>query len=231
MVSINYSCEELISDIHVLSAILEHTPTQKECDDSMWSPSATAFHNKFGNWNNALIMSGYEPNMVHTGDIDYTSGYKNGTLNPSSKCAKGLIGELIVSKVLGINKEDNCNIKHGFGYKYDLIHEVYGNIDVKTSKLNNVDGWTFKLSHGSDIDTYVFLMFDELHKYVEYVAIIPRTYFGYNKATSVFRGTIEKRWGDYLVDKSEYNRVISSMSIDKCPYMKNFKTGGRNFEN
>lgn len=48
---------------------------------------------------------------------------------------------------------------------------------------------------------------------------------------SAFRGTIEKRWGDYLVDKSEYNRVISSMSIDKCPYMKNFKTGGRNFEN
>lgn len=106
--------------------------------------------------------------------------YKCGKLNYKSMSAKGLIGELIVQKVLNIEINENLNDK--WGNSYDLYDKKYGKIDVKTStKINGTKNkmWNIGLINSKkDIiyqkcDTIIILCKSTNEKIIEKVWIIP----------------------------------------------------------
>lgn len=141
--------------------------------------------------------------------------YKKGELYYKLTTSKGLIGELIVQKVLNIPKNHNFNLEKGFCQPHDLFHKNYGNIDVKFRKrLGNT--WSFNFKTINIPDTYIILGFSKDIKIIEHVWTIPHelkkdytTSFSLNK----------NDYKMYEIDVSLFNEVYQCMSIENCEYL------------
>jgi len=103
-----------------------------------------------------------------------TPDYVIGNLDINSTVGRGRLGEIIVSKTLGINKEHDCNIINGCNSNIDLYKEEYGKIDVKTSLLNyKYNNWTFSFKAKKEANTYVCIGLVLDKKYIEHVWVVP----------------------------------------------------------
>ena len=146
--------------------------------------------------------------------------YIKGTLDVNSATARGRIGEILIAKVLNIGKEHDCN-RISYHYKFDLIHEKYGKIDVKTSCSYNNCYWSFVFKKKQEADTYICIGFSSNRKNVEHVWIVPNvgkikdlTSFNINcKNASLLNNS---KWE---VNVRSYNYVYNSMSLDNCKMM------------
>ena len=146
--------------------------------------------------------------------------YKKGTLDVNSTTARGRIGEILVAKVLNIGKEHDCN-RISCHYKFDLIHEKYGKIDVKTSKLSIGNAWRFVFRAKKEANSYICIGLSLDRKNVLHVWIIPnkgeiRNLIGLgisNKHVSLLNNN---KWE---IDAKPYNDALHSMSLDNCKMM------------
>ena len=169
--------------------------------------------NGFRSW---LYDNGFRYCEEHRRGPDYIKG----TLDVNSATAQGRIGEILVVKVLNINKEHDCN-RISCHYKFDLIHEKYGKIDVKTSKLSIKNMWLFNFKAKKEANTYICIGLSSNRKTVEHVWIVPnereikdlKILNIANKHVSLLNNS---KWE---VDNEPYNIAYHSMSLDSCKMM------------
>lgn len=60
----SYGDEELLEHIRDWVKKTEKVPSSKEFDKVKSTPSTTTYRDRFGTWNNAVILAGFTPNMV-----------------------------------------------------------------------------------------------------------------------------------------------------------------------
>lgn len=151
--------------------------------------------------------------------------YKQKLLGKQSNVGKGLIGEIVVRKTLGINAKNHCDCEHGFGNKYDLLDkEGFGKIDVKTSKLSENNYWIFTFNCKKYADVYICLGFDKKRKNILHVWIIPNEK-KYKDSTGInIKNDLKSlnNYKEFEVDSVSYNKTLKKLS-------KNFnETKGQN---
>lgn len=147
--------------------------------------------------------------------------YVKGELDINSETGLGRIGEILVTKVLGIGKEHDCN-RESCHAEIDMYNKEYGRIDVKTSLLSyNYNRWTFNLTNIKEVKTYICIGLTSDRKFVKHVWIVPneskikhiqslQIYDGYR---SLFN---KKHWE---VDIKPYNDMWQTMKLDNCKIM------------
>jgi len=145
---------------------------------------------------------------------------RNKGISKESTLGKGIIGEAIVSKVLGI---EMCSKKaNNFNYKFDLFtHDKYGNIQVKIAGPY-FNQWKYDFRHGNpcDCDTVILLCMDEEWNNVVRVYIIPSENVE-KLGLSIYRGTMRaSKWDEFQVDEKPYNNAYHNLNIDNCSILK-----------
>jgi len=206
---------------------------------------------RFKTWNNALTLAGFDVNLVQApvkpGDYCEICGsnetdhwrslgdlrvcnkcargkrdFVSGVLDPSGPTGLGVITEYVVHKVLDGSLWYNGDI-NSFNSKYDIFHERYGNINVKSSKLSYekygryAPYWIFAYpkSGSTTPDTYICLGLDENRTKILRVFIIPPDADVVGKL-AIFVAESEKslmRVKDYEVDATPYNEVYQKLDI------------------
>lgn len=147
--------------------------------------------------------------------------YVKGQLDINSTVGQGRAGEILVAKVLNINKDKDCN-RISCGYKFDLKHDDYKKIDVKTCLLyDNYNSWIFKLKRKKDADTYICLGFDSDRKNILHVWIVPnedkiRNLVSLNIKNTYCSLTNRSKWE---IDSKPYNDMWQTMKLDNCKIM------------
>jgi len=248
---------KLINELHKFVAEHGRTPKLKEMRSDNGYPSSTPYIDYFGSFNNALIEAGIQLNRRSTGiedsvcykcgsqatspnwyyDIDkniicsrcgaQSRKFIEGTLDPTSTTAFGIITEHIVFLVL----QDciKCNNNDSLHAPYDLISKTYNNINVKSSKhfyRHGSNGWNFSTPKPSAIpDYYICIGFDEPKTRIQRVWIIPSngsivTPSGMRVYDSP-RGLA--RASQYEVDAEPYNKVYQELDIYTLPEFRNLK--------
>lgn len=102
--------------------------------------------------------------------IDNMSLWRIGRLSKYSKTGKGVIGQWVVAKYLGV---EDLNIKmDNFNFHIDLIHPIYGCVQVKLSLLNKYGKWDM-VNIGWYFDTLFIVCMSDNFGNVERVYIIP----------------------------------------------------------
>lgn len=164
--------------------------------------------------------------------------YRNNSLDLDVDTGKGIIGECVVGRVLGIRSCENCDILKNYDYHNtcDLVHihgiinKEYGKIDVKTAKLReNPIGhfkWTFHTYGKVDCNYYFCLGFDSERNNIESVHIIPNDRsliisddIGIYKYVDPSRGT---KWKKFRTDEKIYNHAYQFIlsNLEYCPIFK-----------
>lgn len=138
-----------------------------------------------------------------------------GNLNRFDENGKGIIGQWIVLKTLGIG---DFNIENdNFRYPIDSYHSIYGKIDVKTATSID-EKWQFAIRRfdfgSATFDTIIILCMDryELWKDVERSYIIPKEgieNFVHTSITKNHPGRYEK----YRTDEKSFNDTYHSVDI------------------
>ena len=155
------------------------------------------------------------------GKQDGSPHYTKGELDINSNVGRGRSGELLLANVLNINKKYDCN-RISCGYKFDLYHEKYGKIDVKTSVLNcDYNTWVFMFYAKKEADTYICVGLSDDTKRVEHLWIVPNEGEIRNTSGITIKNTSyslynRKRWE---VDAKPYNDMWQTMKLDNCKIM------------
>ena len=252
-----YNKEFLISELHRFVVENGKNPKQIEMQRKFGYPSYKTYGNYFGSWNNALIKAGLELNYNNLDGTEicdncgknkpenqgwyYINGqrlcmlcynnsdYMNGNLDPNSKVGFGFIGQRVVAKTLGLELRHDCNCSIGFNAPYDLYDKKLGNINVKTSVLNNKNYWYFTLLNKYTPDTYIMLGFandksDILHVWITE----PEDDLTFDAKNFKFKTNITitnsekalKKAEYYEVDIEPYNDMYHTMSLDNCSALR-----------
>ena len=147
--------------------------------------------------------------------------YTYGKLNPDSNVGIGVIAEKLVSKLLGISPENQCNIEYKFNHAYDLYSDVLGTINVKSSTFRS-NRWSFNLRNACYPDTYVFVAFSDDRKNIDHLWIIPSNNSIVKNKIGLSIQNSEKarsRVAMFEQDPLRCNRIYNSMSLENCPFM------------
>ena len=150
------------------------------------------------------------------------SDYVIGNLNINSSVGLGRAGEILVIKTLSIEKENDCN-RISCHYKFDLIHEKYGKIDVKTSLLNDngYNNWQFSFDPEKNPNNYICIGLSSYRKNVKHVWIVPNEdeikdlqIFGVKNS---HRGLLKRKHLE--VNSKQYDNMWKTMKLDNCKIM------------
>ena len=99
--------------------------------------------------------------------------YVIGKLDINSPKGLGRAGEILVVETLGIGNEYDCN-RISCGYSFDMYHDEYGKIDVKTGLFNyEYNSWGFPFKAKKEADTYICISLSYSGKYVQHVWVVP----------------------------------------------------------
>lgn len=246
-----YTDQELIQILQNLYKTLGFTPTIEYIDTIDNLPSSTTFEAHFGNYNNALKEAGLPINKVNevlTGNevcsicgkgtlnnlwsivdnkrvcnrcIQSPRNYVNGTLDPNSSTAIGIITEYIVRNVL--NDCINYNTQTDFHNKFDLNSKKYGTIDVKSSKLGNYNSWKFTSNKHYHPNNYICIGFDASKNKILKVWIIPKNSNIIGKYAICISVNNLLRASQYEVDATPYNDAYQNLDIYSLPEFCNLK--------
>lgn len=145
--------------------------------------------------------------------------YVKGNLDISTTTGIGRVGEILVVKTLEIGKEHDCN-RISCGYSFDMYHEQYGKIDVKTSLLsdNRRNRWVFLFMTKKLIDTYICVGLSSNRSNVEHVWVVLNN--NNKKSLSITNsfGSLDDN-NNWEVDSKPYNDMWQTMKLDSCKIM------------
>jgi hypothetical protein len=149
--------------------------------------------------------------------------YVNGSLDPQCPTGIGVITEYIVLNVL--KDAISCNTLDNFHAKVDLISKTYGEIDVKSAKINKVNSWKFTPNIEHHPDNYICLGFNIDKTEILKVWIIP------NDSKIIARTGISitnsqrglEKAQQYEVDPEPYNKVYQELDIYSLPEFCNLQ--------
>lgn len=165
--------------------------------------------------------------------------YRNKNLDLYIETGKGIIGECIVGRVLGIRSCENCDILKNYDCHdaCDFVltdgigNKEYGKIDVKTAKLiENPIGhfkWTFHTRGKIDCNYYFCLGFDREWNNIESMHIIPNDRciiisddIGIYKYIDPSRGS---KWNEFKFDEEIFNDAYQFIlsNLEYCPVFGN----------
>jgi len=247
----HYTDAELISLLQNLAKDLGTTPTIEYIDSLENFPTSATFDSHFGNYTKALIVANLPLNKSNeklTGDercyicnCDTYGGlwsivdghricsrceksprnYINGTLDPNSSTAIGIITEYIVHKVL--QDAVICNTPTSFHAETDLISDKYNTINVKSAVLRqaqpNGQFWSFGTHNTTSPHNYICIGFNSDKTKILKVWIIPSSASIVGKyaisITNSLRGL--SRAIQYEVDPEPYNKVYQELDIYTLP--------------
>jgi len=140
----------------------------------------------------------------------------NKELSPQCQTGKGYISEKLTEKVL--NCKMNCSTV-SFTHPYDLIHDIYGKIDVKSSKPHKDGNFMFTIKKKQNCDTFVCIGFDEDRHNVLAVWIIPAQEICHLMAIAIHSSN--KRYKQFEKDDvTEWNNALHSMKLETCPVLR-----------
>lgn len=147
--------------------------------------------------------------------------YVTKNLDINSSTGKGRTGEILVTKVLNIGKEHDCN-RESCHYPIDMYNEQYGKIDVKTSLLNDkYNKWGFRFDAKKIVDTYICIGLNSDRSIVKHVWIIPNEGEIKNTSGITIRNTyrsLSTRKG-WEVSVKKWNEIWCNMDLNKCNTM------------
>lgn len=211
----------MFENLIMLSEELGRTPTHTEYKQSGLKPSSSTLERRYGSWSAAIEKAGLQPYRRPRMYEATRTAVRRGELNPRSSVGRGFASEVTVRKVLEIDVDAHCNVSHNFNHPFDLFHEEYGKIDVKSCKaipasFGNKMRWKTGRCDSSKIDTFIVLMFDKDWKVIEHVLVVPSEAVTVNSIS--FQGPNSKL-AAFEVDKTKYNEVYQSLSKDNCPIM------------
>jgi len=169
--------------------------------------------NNFGAW---YYIDGKRYCMKHgqRNNPDYVKGQ----LDINSAKGLGRAGEILVVKTLGIGKEHDCN-RISCGFKFDMYHEEFGKIDVKTALLSyNDNNWGFGFPDKLEIKTFICLGMSSDRSTVEHVWIVPnegdkRSF----SASDTYRSLSNRK--HWEVNSETYDNMWQTMKLDNCKIM------------
>jgi hypothetical protein len=179
-------------------------------------------YDKDNNWDKkSWLCNKCNADMYNNNVVKPMRPCRNKGISKESTTGKGIIGEAIVSKVLGI---EMCSKKvNNFNYKFDLFQsDKYGNIQVKIAGPY-FNQWKYDLRHGSpcNCDTVILLCMDEKWENVARVYIIPSENIE-TLELSIYLGTQRvSKWDEFQVDKKPYNYAYHNLRIENCTMLKN----------
>lgn len=156
---------------------------------------------------------------------------RRGKLRLESTVAKGYIGEKVVAEVLNVPEEHQLNSLslYGLNSKYDLYHDEFGNINVKTRQYDvyTVNAWNFMLKgeNGEIPDTYILMGFSSDGKDIKRVWIIPSNEKIIENKKGIFLSDIEtskpyKKVKIFEQDARIYNEAYHSMDFGDGSFLK-----------
>lgn len=166
----------------------------------------------------------YDSNGLWTGDYicpschnKYNKSYRNRNIILTIKEGGGSVMEVVIATVLEIQ---TCSIYAGDKkLPFNLIHDYYGIIGVKTSKLEE-NKFYFNINDYVPADTYYLIGLDEKLKNIEAVYVVS-TEERANSTGRLKEGRLSitknsKKYKKFEIDKEPYNRVYQYlMSIEE----------------
>lgn len=260
-----YTRQELIDEIWRFYCEQNKVPRQSDMSNSNGYISFSPFLREFGCWNNAINASNLKINKHYTKStgLELCSichdnkeeryfwhhvneqlvcekcfhklkrDYKKGTLDPNSTTGRGLSAENVVAEYLDVK---NCNIENNFKNKYDLYHDKYGKINVRSIVLyDNV--WHLHIRKNKNeklhFDTYFFVAFSAHRKKIEHVWIIKtndnilKNKVSFSITNNVFNNPVRsglKRLKNYEINAQPLNEIWQKMKInkEKCSFFNKY---------
>lgn len=219
-------------------------------------PSIDVFQRLFGSWNNALIEAKLPAKYIHHKHSKNDKCSICGTSNEShwynkydecicSKCyqsdrkflkgildincaaAKGIVMEHVVYEVLKDCKK--CNDRDHFNGQYDLISTKYGNIDVKSVKIQETKNtiysrWKFNLGcHKNNLNYYICIGLNKTRSKIIHVWLIPRNSTLITKTSISITNSTNglSRALQYEVDATPYNKIYQNLDITTLSEFRN----------
>ena len=149
--------------------------------------------------------------------------YIKGNLDINSTTGLGRAGEILIVKTLKIGDEHDCN-RISCGYKFDLYHNKYKKINVKTSLFNyEYNNWTFGFNAKKVANTYICIGLSSDRSIVEHVWVVPNEGYIRNLSGLKIYNTFDSLYNrkHWEVDAKPYNDIWQTMKLDNCKIMIN----------
>lgn len=163
-------------------------------------------YNGYGLWTGKYICSN-----CHNRD---KKNYRESNITLKISEGGGSVIDIVVSMTLGIQ---TCSIYAGEKkLPFCMIHEYYGIIGTKTSKLKN-NKWYFNINDYVLADTYFCIGIDEKLKNIEAVYVISTDERVNNKKIATGRLSISKnskKFKEFQIEYESYNHVFHNMNIE-----------------
>lgn len=139
----------------------------------------------------------------------------NKELSPQCQTGKGYISEKLTEKIL--NCKMNCSIV-SFTHPFDLMHDIYGKIDVKSSKIHKDGNFRFIIKKSQNCDTFVCIGFDENRHNVLAVWIIPAQEIYHLMGLTIHSSN--QKYKQFQKDITEWNNTLHAMKLETCPVLR-----------
>lgn len=249
---IEYNKETIIKMLQDFNNKYNRLPRISDTNGNTELPSIHIIIKFFGTFNNAMIAAELDINKtqtvlngneicdycgtsktVHWNNVDTfrvcdkcsrtKRDFIHGVLDPNSTTGMGYISEYVIYHgIAGDSKWLNNDID-SFNGDYDMYHDIYGNVSIKSSTLHiyddvNSKSWQFCISSSNKIpDTYIFVGFNTNKDIIEHIWVINSKDKIVNKKTFRITKSIDSinRYKKYEINCIKFNNIYLNLNIYK----------------